>query len=203
MWFDRTHNHKSHLSSENNPEILASFRHYNCKKTEEEIAKALQSNNRKDYLFALNHELEIYEYLQDKITECDKKIDEKLNEIIDNDPNKSQHYIDDKPYKRINKNTPKNIDINLKSFQMFERIDLLAIEGMSYSTVLSILSEVGIEGIRKFPSAKHFTSWLRLAPNNKISGGKVLSSKVPKGSSRLKIALRKVCYWKSERFNPT
>ena len=47
-----------------------------------------------------------------------------------------------------------------------------------------------MEGINKFPTAKHFTSWLRIAPNNKVSGGKVLSSKVPKGSNRLKIALR-------------
>ena len=68
--------------------------------------------------------------------------------------------------------------------------DLLAIEGMSYSTVLALMSEVGVEGIKKFPTAKHFASWLRLAPNNKISGGKILSSKVPKGSNRLKIALR-------------
>lgn len=52
------------------------------------------------------------------------------------------------------------------------------------------MSEVGIEGIRKFASAKQFCSWLRLAPNNKVSGGKILSSKVPKGSNRLKIALR-------------
>lgn len=52
------------------------------------------------------------------------------------------------------------------------------------------MSEVGIEGIRKFTTAKHFASWLRLAPNNKVSGGKVLSSRVPKGSNRLKIALR-------------
>ena len=43
---------------------------------------------------------------------------------------------------------------------------------------------------RKFPSSKQFTSWLRLAPNNKISGGKILSNKIPKGSNRLKIALR-------------
>ena len=78
----------------------------------------------------------------------------------------------------------------MKSHQMFEGTDLLAIEGMSYSTVLSIMSEIRIEGIRKFPTAKHFTSWLRLAPNNKISGGKVLSSKVLKRSNRLKIALR-------------
>jgi len=52
------------------------------------------------------------------------------------------------------------------------------------------MSEVGLEGIRQFPSAKHFASWLRLAPNNKISGGKVLSNRIPKGSNRLKIALR-------------
>ena len=73
---------------------------------------------------------------------------------------------------------------------MFEGTDILAIEGLSYSTVLLLMSEVGVEGIRKFKTAKHFTSWLRLAPNNKVSGGKVLSSKVPRGSSRLKIALR-------------
>jgi transposase len=73
---------------------------------------------------------------------------------------------------------------------MLEGTDLLAIEGMSYSTVLSLMSEVGIDGIKKFASAKQFCSWLRLAPNNKVSGGKVLSSKIPKGSNRLKIALR-------------
>ena len=66
----------------------------------------------------------------------------------------------------------------------------MAIEGMSYSTVLALISEVGVDGIKKFPTAKHFASWLRLAPNNKISGGKVLSSKIPKGSNRLKISLR-------------
>ena len=61
---------------------------------------------------------------------------------------------------------------------------------MSHATVLALISEVGLEGIKRFPTAKHFASWLKLAPNNKISGGKVLSSKVPKGSNRLKISLR-------------
>jgi transposase len=175
---------------ETSPEKLASLRHGNCRKSEAEIARALQSNGRKDYLFALRQELDTYDHLQKKISECDKMIEEMLNEIIDNDENKKQHFIEPKTYKRINKNTPKDIDLNLKSYQMFEGTDLLAIEGISYSTVLSIMSEIGIQGIRKFPTAKHFTSWLRLAPNNKISGGKVLSSKVPKGSNRLKIALR-------------
>lgn len=175
---------------EKSPQKLASLRHGNCRKSEEEIAKALHSNNRKDYLFALKQELDTYEYLQKKIIECDLEIEKQLNEIIGKDDNKKQHYIDSKPHKRINKNTPKNIDLNLKSYQMFEGTDLLAIEGMSHSTVLALMSEVGIEGIRKFSTAKHFASWLRLAPNNKVSGGKVLSSRVPKGSNRLKIALR-------------
>ena len=175
---------------ETDPEKLASFRHGNCRKSEEEIAKALQTNGRKDYLFALQQELDTYDHLQNKIDECDKEIDKMLNEIIQSDDNKRQHFIDAKPHKRVNKNTPKDIDLNLKSYQMFEGTDLLAIEGMSYSTVLALMSEVGLEGIRKFKTAKHFASWLRLAPNNKVSGGKVLSSKVPKGSNRLKIALR-------------
>ncbi|WP_344931082.1 IS110 family transposase, partial [Aquimarina addita] len=175
---------------ENDPKKLASLRHYNCKKSEEEIAKALHSNGRKDFLYALKDELDTYEFIQGKIRECDNQIAEKLDDIIGKDPEKQEHHIDKKPYKRINKNTPKNIDINLKSYQMFKGTDLLAIEGMSYNTVLSIMSEVGYDGIQKFKTAKHFTSWLRLAPNNKVSGGKVLSSKIGKGSSRLKIALR-------------
>ena len=177
-------------AGETAPEKLASLRHGNCRKSEAEIAKALQSNGRKDYLFALRQELETYDHLQSKIAQCDVEIARLLDEIINNDHNKRQHQIDPKPHKRINKNTPDNIDLNLKSYQMFEGVDLLAIEGMSFSTVLAMMSEVGVEGIRKFKTAKHFASWLRLAPNNKVSGGKVLSTKVPKGSNRLKIALR-------------
>ena len=113
-----------------------------------------------------------------------------LNEQINGNDDKRQHLIEKKVHKRINKNTPKNIDINLLSYQYFEGVDLLAIEGVSHSTVLGIMSEVGLEGLKKFETAKQFASWLRLVPNNKISGGKVLSHKVPKGSNRLKIALR-------------
>lgn len=175
---------------ESDPQKLASLRHYNCRKSEEEIAKALHSNGRKDYLYALKDELDTFEFVQKKIRECDDQIAAKLEEIIGKDPEKQELHIDKKPYKRLNKNAPKNIDLNLKSYQMSKGIDLLAIEGMSYSTVLSIMSEVGYDGIKNFKTAKHFTSWLRLSPNNKISGGKVLSSKIGKGSSRLKIALR-------------
>src|SRR6478736_6465665 len=66
----------------------------------------------------------------------------------------------------------------------------MQIEGVSHATILSIMSEIGPDGFKKFETSKHFTSWLRLAPNNKKTGGKIISNKVPKESNRLKIALR-------------
>lgn len=181
---------KAICEGETDAKKLASLRHGNCHKSEAEIAKALESNGRKDYLFGLQQELEMYQSFQEKIISCDKEIEKLLTESIESDDNKQQHYVEAKPHKRINKNTPKNIDLNLVGYQYFEGVDLLAIEGFSHSTLLTLMSEVGLEGIKKFGSAKQFASWLRLAPNNKISGGKVLSHKIPKGSNRLKIALR-------------
>tara|TARA_B100000809_G_C15042664_1_gene496121 strand:- start:502 stop:930 length:429 start_codon:yes stop_codon:yes gene_type:complete len=67
---------------------------------------------------------------------------------------------------------------------------LYAIEGFSHGTLLTLMSKLGEKGISKFQNAQHFTSWLRFAPNNKISGVIILSSRTPKGSNRLKIALR-------------
>jgi len=174
---------------EKSPEKLAELRHGNCKKSEEEIAKALQSNGRKDYLFGLKQEYQLYVNFQQKMNECDVEIEKLLNEQINSDNEKKQHFIDKKVYKKINKNTPKNLDINLLSYQYFGGVDLLAIEGVSHATALAVMSEVG-NGIRKFGTADQFASWLRLSPNNKISGGKILSSRIPKGSNRLKIALR-------------
>ena len=177
-------------NGETSPEKLAELRNGNCKKSEQEMAKALQTNGRKDYLFGLNQEFKMYKNLQSQIKECDLEIEKLLHEQIDNDHNKKQHYTDPKIHKRVNKNTPKNIDINLRGYQYFEGVDLLKIEGFSHQTLLTLMSEVGLEGIKKFSTAKQFASWLRLTPNNKISGGKVLSSRIPKGSNRLKIALR-------------
>ncbi|MGK7393572.1 MAG: transposase [Candidatus Cyclobacteriaceae bacterium M3_2C_046] len=74
-------------------------------------------------------------------------------------------------------NTPINIDLNLLGYQYFEGLYLLAIEGFSHSTLLTLMREVGLEGIKKFDTAKQFASWLRLATNNKISGGKVFRIK--------------------------
>ena len=172
------------------PEKLAEHRHGNCRKPKEEIAKALKGNNRIDYLFGLKQELESYRFYQKKITECDKQITSFLKTQINSSPLKKKLKTTDKPHKRLNKNALKGLDLNQAAYQYFEGVDLMAVEGMSHATILTIISELGPEGFKKFATAKEFTSWLRLAPNNKISGGKLLSSKTPKGSNRLKIALR-------------
>ncbi len=80
--------------------------------------------------------------------------------------------------------------MNQIGFQFFEGIDLMEIEGVNDATVMAFISEIGLEGIKKFKTSKEFTAWLRLAPNNKVSGGKVLSHHLLKGSNRLKMALR-------------
>jgi transposase len=172
------------------PNELAKHRHYNCRKSEEEIAKALQGNNRQDYLFGLKQEFQAYQFFQKQIARCDKEINRLVKQYLKQFPERKKMKTSEKPYKRINKNAPQIKGFNQVAFKYFGGVDLLAIGGMSYATVLSIMSEIGPDGFKKFKTAKQFTSWLRLAPNNKISGGKVLSHKLPKGSNRLKIALR-------------
>lgn len=172
------------------PESLSRHRHHNCRKSKEEIAQALKGNNRKDYLFCLKQEYESYQFYQKKIDQCDRQIAKFVKQQINTDAKKVKLVAEQKPHKRVNKNAVKHLDLNQAAFQYFGGIDLMKIEGMSHSTILALMSEIGPEGFSKFESAKQFASWLRLAPNNKISGGKVLSSRIPKGSNRLKIALR-------------
>src|SRR5680860_666397 len=178
------------INGEKSGKALAKHRHHNIKKSEDEIAKALQYNGREDYYFALKQEWNTYIHLQKQIDEVNVQIKNHLSEVIDNDDNKKQHIASKKPYKRKNKNTIRGVDMNQISYQYFEGIDLMAIEGVNDATIMALISEIGLEGIKKFETAKQFTSWLRLAPNNKISGGKILSNHIPKGSNRLKIALR-------------
>jgi transposase len=172
------------------PEKLSEHRHFNCKKPKEEIAKALHGNNREDYLFGLRQEYESYQYFQKKIKQCDLVIEKFIKNQISKDKGKEIIRTNDKPHKRLNKNAPGIKDFNQVAYQYFGGVDFMAIEGMSHATVLALMSELGPNGFSKFPTYKMFASWVRLAPNNKISGGKVLNNRIPKGSGRLKIALR-------------
>ena len=84
------------LNGEHEGQNLAKLRHFNCKKSEEEIAKALQYNGRKDYLFALQQEWNSYQHLQNQKKDTDEQIELLLSSIIENDDHKKQHLIEKK-----------------------------------------------------------------------------------------------------------
>ena len=86
--------------------------------------------------------------------------------------------------KKRTKNSP-TIAIDTYAYQLSDGVDLMQIEGVSFSFVLCLLAEVGMD-LSAFPTNKHFASWLCLCPNKKMSGGKVLSSKTRKNKSRLR-----------------
>ena len=178
------------LQGERDPKNLAALANYRVKKTKEEIAEALTGDWREEYLFELKQCYEIYCFLHAQVNECDKKIEGLLNEKIE--AGEREHGEQRPEYngslKKQNKNTPA-INIQELSFQLTGGIDLSAIEGVGQNTILTLLSETGID-LSSFPSAKHFSSWLHLSPNNKISGGKTLSSKTVSGKNRLAQALR-------------
>ncbi len=172
------------------PNALAKHRHYNFWKPEKEIAKASHGNNREGFLFGLKQAFETYQFYQKQIKACDMMTARFVKEHLKKTPEKLKMKTTDKPHKRDNKNAPEIKNFNQVAYQYFDGVDLLAMEGLSHATVLAIMSEIGSDGFAKFNLSKEFVSWLRLAPNNKISGGKILSSKVPKGSNCSKIALR-------------
>jgi hypothetical protein len=75
------------------PKKLATHRHYNCRKSQDEIAKALKGNNRKDYLFGLKQEHDSYLFFQQKIEDCDKQIISFLQQQINTDPSKKNFIL--------------------------------------------------------------------------------------------------------------
>ncbi|RXH00916.1 transposase, partial [Bradyrhizobium guangzhouense] len=84
-------------------------------------------------------------------------------------------------------NTP-TFDVRTALYRV-RGVDLTEIHGLGPSLALKLIGECGID-LTAWPSAKHFTSWLCLAPGNKISGGKVLSSRTRRSSSRAAALLR-------------
>ena len=174
------------LNGERDGYKLAMLADRRVKKSKEEIAQALQGSWSEEYIFELKDCYDIYLMLKQKIENIDKEIEKLLIDFTKN----SEHVIDRKNLikkQKKGKNQPK-IDLSYLSY-MYYGVDLFAIEGVSVGTVLALISEIG-NGIYKFPSGKQFSSFLRLAPNNRISGGKIISSRTPKGSNRFTLALR-------------
>ncbi len=176
------------LNGERDVRQLAALADIRVKKSFEEIADSLQGNWRSELLFELQACFNFYKYYEQALSECDKVIERKL---IDYVPTlESAPEIKSKSgrkKKQSSKNSP-NFEISKFAFNYF-RTDLFAIPGISHATVLCLMTDVGND-IHKFPNAKSFASWLRLIPNNKISGGKIISGKSPSGKNHLAVALR-------------
>ncbi len=173
------------INGERNAEVLSQYCDSRIKKSKEEIADSIVGNFKDELMYELKDCYEIYELLQSKIHNVDYKIEEILCEQTKDQPNVEKTELAKKQIK--GKNQP-NIKIQEYCYKLYQ-VDLSAIQGVSTNTLLSIMSELGTN-ISKFRDAKSFASWLRLAPNNKISGGKVLSSYTPKGANPLTLALR-------------
>ncbi len=174
------------LEGEREGKALSQLTDPRIKKSRKEVADALQGHWSEELLYELEDCYQIYSLLQYRLKACDKRLEELLNEFTkDTHFDGQQTQLTKKQTK--GKNQPK-FNLSELSFK-FYGVDLFAIESISSSTVLTLICEIGY-GIYKFQSAKQFTSFLRLAPNNRISGGKIISSRTPKGSNKLALALR-------------
>ena len=180
---------KAILAGERDAQKLADLCEKTVKKPKEEVARALNGFYRQDYLFQLKQLFGTYEFLQQQILEVDKELNAMLDQHL-KETNKNDLAFQKDPLnkKKQQKNSPK-FDIEKQSFQLFNGVDLIQVPGISYSTMLTYISEVGLD-IYKFSSAKAFSSWLRLAPNKKITGGKVIGNSIRHGANTLSIALR-------------
>ncbi len=173
------------LAGEQNPVILAGMRDVRCKQSEATIAKALQGNYRSEHLFALRQAVELYDTYQEKVALCDRQIERLLDEL--QSPEQATDPLPPARHRTKQPNTP-SFDVR-KSLYTVLGVDLTQIHGMGPYLSLKLVSECGMD-MTKWPTAKHFTSWLCLAPGNKISGGKLLSAKTRRSSNRATSLLR-------------
>lgn len=172
------------LSGERDPQRLAALKDPRAKRSTEEIAAALVGDYRVEHLFVLKQELSLYDTYQQQIQQCDHQIEQCLSKF----DSQSDEPLPPRPKgKKPSRNAP-NFDLRSHLYRI-NGVDFTQIDGLEALTVQSIISEVGLDPTR-FPTSKHFTSWLGICPGSKISGGKILSSKTRKVVNRASNAFR-------------
>jgi len=162
---------RSILAGERNSGALAACCDGRIKREKKEaIVKSLEGVWKEEHIFELEQSFTLFHAYHEKIKQCDQQIEKHLKEKAEISPS-------GKLKARSNKN-----NLNFEATELLNKItgtDLSEIFGITPTNAIEIISEVGLN-MEKWPTVKHFTSWLNLAPNNKISGGKVLSSRIPK-----------------------
>jgi transposase len=167
------------VAGEYDPKVLAKHRHSNCRQREEAIVKALEGNFRLELVFALQQALEAYDFFQKQIAICDQKLSEFI-ELWGNQSDNStiESEKSELDYKKM---VAKLTDIL--------GVDLTKIPGLNGNLLIQIVAEIGTD-MTRWPTEKHFASWLGLCPENKISGGKVLDNKTRPVANKAAQALR-------------
>jgi len=180
------------VKGERNADTLAGYRDPRCKNDIETIKLALTGNYRAEHLFALKQSLELYDYFQKIIQACENEIEKKMAEFSTNAA------VIDVPIYQLNPNK-KKITKSSPIFNLggelhrLTGVDLLAVPGVSTVTAMQLISEIGLD-MNRWKDAKQFVSWLGLCPENKVSGGKRLSSKTKASNNRAAVTLRMAAF---------
>lgn len=180
---------KAILAGERTPEILCTLCDPRIKASREDIIKSLQGIWKEEYLFMLEQAVENYEFLQKQIKSCDEKIQQQLLKQVAIVKEGDITCVEERPKKRA-KAKKNQFDFSLLPYLIaIAGVDLSRIPGISEVTALEFISEVGTD-MRKWKGSKYFAAWLNLTPNTKISGGKIISSKMMKKNNKAGQLLR-------------
>jgi transposase len=186
------------LDGERDPKKLAVLRDPRIKADKKTIIKSLKGDYRSEHVFTLRQVLQAYRHYRKMISDCDVETEKYLQEFESRiDPDEKPRLT---PSRRKPKQNEPDFDLRTHMYRILGT-DLCQIDGISVLTSHVFFSEVGPD-ISKFPTVKHFCSWLGLSPNNKISGGKILSSKTRPGSNRTAQAFRLAAQtlWNSQSY---
>ncbi len=175
------------LAGEHDPIRLAQLRNPKIEASEATIAKAMAGDYRPEHLFTLQQSVQAYRQYQKWINDCDKEIEVQLRHL------QTRIEPDQKPLSpRKDRHQPRrhapSVELLTHLYRVFG-VDLTDVPGVSVITAHTLLTEVGTH-VNNFPSAGDFASWLGLCPDNRISGGQILSTGTRHVSNRLAIALR-------------
>lgn len=176
------------LEGERDTVKLANMKHGRIRSSTNEIAKSLEGDYRSEHLFALKQAVELYDFYQNQISDCDQQIEDYLIQF-DSKLNLDAHPIP--PTKRKHRKPKGNephFDLRTHLYRI-TGVDFTQIDGLNVLSVQNIISEVGLDP-GAFPTVKHFTSWLGLCPNNRITGGNIKSSNTRKVVNRAATAFR-------------
>jgi transposase len=179
---------KAILAGERDPHKLAAFRDHRVKASGEEIARSLEGNWEEDLLFVMQQEQDGYEFCQKQMSECDRQLEQYLQQMEDRSA--GTNLPEEKRKERLKKkkgNKPR-FDLRTGLFRM-TGTDLTRIDGIDVMTAMTILSEAGWD-MSKWETEDHFVSWLRLCPDNRISGDKIIGKGRLPTNNRVSIALK-------------